>query len=331
MSPIACRIARFLLILSVLSLGVDTASSESLREALAAKNLPIAVAKLANLDKNITSGAELDDASQFVIAYYVDDGTGALNPPLFLERYDKKHDAWKSAALSDSSARADAVDTPCFGSVLSIEAAGNRLLLDTHINPSAGCTLILSHDMKLEASFYGWLVGRLGTDALICHRSQVHFAPVHPAEIALYDLRTKRDVTLFPPKPDTPIRRARTLQLHDFYKGNEGWCNKNNDPCDPEYFDSALGGEVATNEKEQALAFIISYEQIQMVQGDVQKPSGPRDVLYVYRGVGDEAKMEYREMLLADAKARFGDVPLQDLLQPEVLQKIFSEAPPKRP
>ena len=79
------------------------------------------------------------------------------------------------------------------------------------------------------------------------------------------------------------------------------------------------------------MAFVISYEQIQMVQGEVQKPSGPKDVLYVYRGVGEEAKMEYREMLLGDAKTRFGDVPLQNLLEPEMLLKIFGETPAKRP
>ena len=58
----------------------------------------------------------------------------------------------------------------------------------------------------------------------------------------------------------------------------------------------------------------------------MQKPSGPKDVLYVYRGVKDEAKMEYREMLLEDARVRFGTSQLPDLVQPEILQKIFAAA-----
>jgi len=41
--------------------------------------------------------------------------------------------------------------------------------------------------------------------------------------------------------------------------------------------------------------------------------------------------MEFREMPPGDAKARFGDLSLQDLLKPEVLQKIFNEEPPKSP
>jgi hypothetical protein len=307
------------------------ATSDSLRQALTAKHLPIAEAKLTNLDKKITSWAELDDASQYVIAYYVDDGTRRLQPPLYLERYDKKRGEWKSAALSDQEPGDDAVDTPCFGSVLSVQAAGRHLFLETHINPSAGCLILLSAEFKPEASLYGWLVGRIGEDRLVYHRSEVHFAPVHPAEIALFDLRTKRDVTIFPPKPDSPIRQARAQQLRDFYKGNEKWCNENNDPCDPEDFDSEVQGPVATGEEEAALAFLISYQQIQMAAGELQKPSGPKDVLYVYRRVNDETKMEYREMLLSDAKARFGDVTPQNLLQPEALQKIFAADSPKKP
>jgi len=325
------RRARFILILFMLCLGAETASSETLRQVLAAKNLPVAGAKLENLDKNITGGAELDGANQFVIAYYLEDGTGLLRAPIFLDRYDRSHRQWASAALGDAKTNLGDIEVDCFGSVLSITAGGSRLLLDTHLSPSAGCLLVLTPDFKLEAGLYGWLIGRLGDDKLIYHRSQVHFAPVHPAEIALHDLRSKRDVTIFPPKPESLIWQARTQQLQSFYKDNREWCGKNNDPCDPEYFDSALEGQVATNEKEQALAFVISYEQIQLVQGDTQKPSGPKDVLYVYRRVAEEAKIEYREMLVDDAKARFGDLCLQNLVQPEVLQKIFSEDPGKRP
>jgi len=326
-----CRSTRFILIASFLLLGADTACSETLRHVLAARNLPVAVAKLENLDKNITSGAELDDETQFLIAYYIDDGTSALNPPLYVERFDRKLRSWKGATLEKAETRWKDIDVPCLGSIMKVTAVGDRFFFDTHINPSAGCMLIISSDLKLEASLYGWPVGRLGAETVIYHRSQIHFAPVHPTEIALHDFRTKRDVTLFPPKPESPLWQARTQQLQSFYKGNEEWCNKNNDPCDPAYFDSALEGAVTTNEKEQALAFLISYEQIQLVQGEAQKPDGPKDVLYVYRRVGEEAKMEYREMLLGEAKARFGDLSLQNLLKPEVLQKIFNEEPAKKP
>jgi hypothetical protein len=319
------------LALSFLLAEAQHVSSPTLKEILVKKGLPVAAVKLANLEKKITSGAELDDASQFVTAYYVDDGTGSLNPPLFVDRYDKKKKEWQSAAFPDAQTKSAEVDEPCLGSILVIKASGGRLLLGTHIKPSAGCLLVLSSELKLEVSLYGWLLGQLGLDLLVYQRSEVHFAPVHPAEIAVYDLRNKRDDTIFPPKVPTPIRESRSVQLQDFYKSDEEWCRKNNDPCDPEYFDSDLEGPVVSSEADSAVAFLISYEQIQFVQGDVQKPSGPKDVLYVYRRLDDPAKIEFREMLWSDVKTQFGDVPLQNLLQPQMLQKIFGESPPKNP
>lgn len=328
--PILGRcITDLFLIVSFLFLSGTNAFSQTLKEALAEKHINGAAEKLANLDKKITSGTDLDDTHQFVIAYYLDDGTGYLNPPLFVNRYDKMNKEWHSAALPDAQAKTANLDVPCLGSILDIKASGGRLFLETHINPSAGCLLVVSADLKLEASLYGWLVGELGADLLVYHRSQVHFAPVHRAEIAVCELRSKRDVTIFPPKTPTAIRRARAAQLAEFYQANKEWCKKNDDPCNPESFDSALEGQVAVNDADAAVAFLISYEQIQLVQGDTQKPSGPKDVLYIYRGIKDEARTEYREMLLENARARFGTVKLQDLVQPEILQKIFSESPAK--
>lgn len=313
-----------LLLLAAAGPALPQASPQTLRGVLDAKSLPITGAKLANLEKEITGGAEFDDSNQFAIAYYLDDGSGGLNPPLFVDRYDKKKEDWQSGTLFEPQTKAGDLDA-CLGSILAIKASGGRLFLDTHINPSAGCLLVLSHDLKLEANLYGWLLSQLGSDLLIYHRSEVHFAPVHPAEIAVYDLRSKRDVTIFPPKTPTAIREARTTQLREFYKSNPEWCKKNDDPCVPEEFDSEVQETIATSEANSALAFLVSYEQIQLVEGDVQKPSGPKDVLYVYRLLDDPRKMEFREMLWSDAKAQFGDIPLQNLLQPGMLEKIFAD------
>ncbi len=54
-------------------------ANDTLRQALAAKHLPTDTAKLANFDKSITSWVELDDANQYMIAYYLDDGTNGRN------------------------------------------------------------------------------------------------------------------------------------------------------------------------------------------------------------------------------------------------------------
>jgi hypothetical protein len=297
---------------------------QTLRDLIAKQGLKADAITLKNLDKPIIRRSELNDATQYVIAYYIDDGTTRLFPPLYVERYDRIHAQWQSGKLTDADDNGPGVDSACLGQVPRIESVGNRLFLDTHINPSAECVLVLCPELKLEASIYGWLVGRIGDEELIYQRSEIHFATVHPTEIAIYDLRTKRDTTLFPHKPDQAIRGALVAQLKQFYETRKDWCNKWNDPCDSEQLDSSLEGKVATSEAEHALAFVISYDQEQADPGGEQKPSGPKQVLYVYRHVNDEAKMEFREMLLSEANRRFGDVPLSDLLKGETLQKIFA-------
>jgi hypothetical protein len=296
---------------------------KTLRQLLAAENLPLDAGILHNLDKTITSGAELNDAAQFVIAYLLKESTGRLNPPLFIDQFDRRTHRWRSAQLGDTKSSTQEMDLECAGSVLSITAVGRRLILDTHINPSAGCLLVLSPNLELETSLFGWLVGRLGEDELVYHRSEIHFAPVHTAEIAVYDLRTKRDATIFPHKPEQAVRRARIAQLTEFYRTRENWCQKWDDPCDPESFDSELIGAVKSNEAGQALAFVISYEQIQQYPNDEAKPSGPKEVVYVYRYVNDENKMEWRELLRSDVRAKAGEVSLERLVEPSILEKIF--------
>jgi hypothetical protein len=255
----------------------------------------------------------------------VSDRSGLLKAPIFLDSYDRGTHVWKSAQLGEAKTRSQSMDVECLGSILSIKGVGKRLVLETHINPSAGCLLVVSSKLELETSLYGWLVGSMGEDELVYHRSEVHFAPIHSAEIAVYDLRAKRDVTIFPHKPEQAIRQARVKELAEFYKTHEEWCQKWNDPCDPEDFDSELEGDVKTNPAEQALAFVISYEQIQQYPNDDAKPSGPKEVVYVYRHVNDESKMEYREMLWSEVRERAGNVPLERLVEREMLDKIISQ------
>jgi len=88
----------------------------------------------------------------------------------------------------------------------------------------------------------------------------------------------------------------------------------------------ALEGKVATDDREHGMAFIISYE-LQGFGQDEHKPVGPSEVVYVCRHVNDESKMEYREMLWNEVRERAGNVPLEQLVEPAVLEKIFGEKP----
>src|SRR5579864_9390836 len=296
---------------------------KTLRQVLADEQLPLDARTLPNLDKVITSGAELNDAAEFMIAYYVKDSEGVLNPPIFVDIYDRQSGRWRNGAIKTAVAKLEGMDVDCFGSVLAVVAFSDSYALETHINPSAGCELILSRDLKLKTSFYGWIVGHFGDGAIVYHRSQRHFVTVHPAEIAIYDPATGKDFSIFPHAPFQDVRLQLTRELREFYKTHQDYCQKANDPCDPEEFDSSLEGKVVTDDREHAMAFVISYE-VQGYGQDEHKPGGPAEVVYVYRHVNDEAKMEYREMLWSDVKAKAGDVPLERLVEPEILEKIFA-------
>jgi hypothetical protein len=299
---------------------------KTLRDVLAAEKVPPDAAALHNLDAKISSGAELNDAQQFVIAYYVQDVTGQLNPPIFVDAYDRGAGKWKSGEIRPGTAKEGGADDNCFGSVLTIAAFSDSYALETHINPSAGCEIILSRDLKVKASLYGWIVGHFGDGGIVYHRSQVHFATVHPAEMAIYDPATGKDFNVFPHPPFQEARLQLAEKLREFYKTHQDYCQKADDPCDPEQFDSSLEGKVVTDDREHAMAFVISYE-LQGFGQDEHKPAGPSEVVYVCRHVNDESKMEYREMLWSEVKTKAGDVALAQLVEPAILEKIFGEKP----
>ncbi len=291
----------------------------TLREVLSLHVLPTTVQDFPNLDHSITSYQVLNDSSQLVIVYHLEDGSGLLRSPLYLARFDRKHGQWKNTTLTG-----EMVGDECLGSILQIESSAKSLFVDTHINPSAGCLLIISQELELEKSLFGWYLGRFGEESVVYHRSEVHFAPVHAAEIALYDRKTHRDTTIYPRQPYQPIRLAHIAKLREFFRTHEEWCKQNNHSCDPDWFDNGLIGSVVIDDHSYTLAFVIGYDQDIFQKGEEKFPELTK-VLYVYRHVDDETRIEYREMLLSDVQTRFGDLPFEKLLEPERLKQIFDD------
>lgn len=292
----------------------------TLRDLLTADGMIASGGALPNLDKRITSGDSSGDSARYVAAYYLDNGTGTLSKQLFVDFYDRNSRTWTSATLTGAGFQVNAMGRLmagdiCLGSVSGIHTSAESIFLDTHITPSAGCLLILSPDLKVRAALFGWYLGRFNDDSVVYERGEVQFAPVHPAELALYNWRTGREVEIFPRRPFQAVRLAQIQRLRDFYSTRQEWCRKNNDPCDPEQMDSSLLGDVAINDSEHALAFRISYNQIQATQ-DEQKPSGPGSVVYVIRHADDPARIEYREFLSSDAD-------LSNFLESDRLDQLF--------
>ncbi len=311
--------------IAVLLLPAETrqARKQTLAEVIAAAGLTAPREAAGEQERPITSYAGLDDRSVYVLAYYWDLPSGALEDPLRLLSYDRDSGEWKAGQLALAGDRI--AHSECVGSVLSVHALPDAFLLDTHINPSAGCLLVVSRNLEFRAALYGWYLAAFGDGLTVFQRSEVHFAPVHPAELAVYDARTGQEMALFPRKPFQAIRSAYGAKLAEFYRTHEDWCMRNNHPCDPESVDSSVVGDVVTSAQEHALAFVISYDAIQDFPGDLKAPPGPGKVVYVYRHVDNEATLEYRELLLSDIEARFGNLRLRSLLEPERLQQIFAK------
>jgi hypothetical protein len=94
---------------------------------------------------------------------------------------------------------------PCMEKQVGAEDFGAYILLNVHINPSASCTLVLGSDLKFRDSILGWPIARLGNSRLLIQRDEVHFAPVHPVHLSVYDISTRDSAPVYPSDND-PLR-----------------------------------------------------------------------------------------------------------------------------
>ena len=197
------------------------------------------------------SHTTFDSGKEFLIAYYVDAGTGLLDKLLFVNRYDKDAHTSTSAEIGP--------DAGCLGSAVSIRSSTRAFYLGTHLNPSAGCTIVMSRDLAVQAVLPGWFLAVFADGTIVYHRSEVHFAPTHYAEVSLYDRRTGRDLRIYPMKPYQRIRTEHINRVRRVYSNDE-WCRAHNHHCNPELFDNFIVGDVALSDATSALAFQVAFD-----------------------------------------------------------------------
>jgi hypothetical protein len=233
------------------------AGAETLRELLAARGQRAEAKAIRHLDRPVTGVGVFEDERSLLVAYYLDDGSGRLVPPLRVSRLDKRARAWKTVEVSGTAAGPETVE--CAGSVTEIHAGRDHVYLDVHLNPLAGCLLVLSRDLTVRVALRGWFLGAFRDGTIVYHRSQVHFASTHSAEIALYDVRRRQDRTILPMSPHQAVRQAHIDQLRPVY-ADAAWCAAHNHACDPERFDSRLVGRPALDDAGRALAFVVAFD-----------------------------------------------------------------------
>jgi hypothetical protein len=256
MKLISSRIARMALVASFTVSACNFLHAETLREVLRAQNGPAPEKSLPNLEKPVTSYQVLDDAKNFLIAYSVDNGQITLDGSLSVSRFDKAARTWQTKELT----RAVLHDDLCMGSAIGARSAGGRIYLELHINPSVSCTIVLSPNLTVQKILEGWFLAAYSDGRVVYHNNEIHFAPVHAAELSLYDPRTNQESKIYPRKPFQNLRVAHIQKMAGFYAHNPGWCNANNNPCDPEWFDNGLQGDVSVSDKTDSLAFVVQFD-----------------------------------------------------------------------
>jgi len=145
--------------------------------------------------------------------------------------------------------------------ILSLLFAPQRFIYRSeHINPSAETLKILSQDMKVIAELDGWELSMLPNETVIYHRSQVHFAPTHSLEVAVYDPVRRKDKLIYPPLPVQPVRREFIDRVDQIYKQRgEAWFREHNHHGDPMRFDSMLVGDVMVDARAKTFSFRVRF------------------------------------------------------------------------
>jgi hypothetical protein len=276
--------------LSLFTCAIGSLAAETLGDVLRAAKIPTQQVAASELAGKITSYAA-SDGDPFLLAYYVDNGSGLLGSALQVMRYGRSTGSFRSAAVreTDTPIQSELPMEVCLGSALDIREYRDVVYIDMHLSPSAGCVLVLSPRLELKAALSGWLLGLIGSEYAILQRSEIHFASVHPMRVAIYDLRRNRSTVVYP-YPGDPQRRqfSRWLKPHI----SEQWCLENNAQCDPENFDTELVGNVIVNEAGKVFGFRAQFEAGGFGAA-AEKQVPDRTVGYIFRERG--GRWEHRE------------------------------------
>ena len=200
------------------------------------------------LDTTINGHVFDGDDREAVVAFFDPDGT------LHAALLDRGAGRWQHATVTLD-------DAPGVGnSIVDMKRTRRYIYLDSHINPSAGRLIVLSHDLKLRRALYGWKLAMLSDETVVYHHSQIHFAPTHWLEISAFNATTLAAKQIYPPKPYQPVRRDFIERVSQEYrKRGEDWFRNNNHHMNPELFDSSLVGDVTVNAAAKTITFLVQF------------------------------------------------------------------------
>ena len=259
------------------------------------------------LSQRISSYA-ISKEEPFLLAYYTDDGSGWLNPPLHVIRYGRAAGDVRRTDLRDIQALFQGeLHMDCLGSALRIREQREAIYIETHLNPSAGCVIVLSSGLSFRAALSGWLIGLL-PDYAIVRASEVHFMSVHPMHLGVFDLKQQRLTAVYPFEDD-PLRRQFSRLIAP--RISDQWCMQNNAQCAPDNFDVEIDGQAVVNEEKRAFGFQTTFDAGGF--GDAaEKLVRPQSAAYIFRLRG--GVWEHRAFQPSQLQPLFGVTSIAELV-----------------
>lgn len=248
--------------------------------------------------------------------WLVDDTSSKLH----LLKFDKNSRKWSNQVIDGY-----------LGQFIEIKETKNFYLIDTHINPSAGMTVILSQDMKTSHILEGYIQAVYDDDLMIYGPNNIHFAPTHPTKIGIYNPFTQETKTILPQNLDPPLWAAHVEKMNTIYEQliTDDWCARNNHHCKPEWFTRYFGG-VTVNSTTDSLAFFAHFVGEGPYAGPYELSNGQiisieaQTVVYVFREIHSTNQLDYREFDVIELEQIYGeDFELAKLLEKETMDQLF--------
>jgi hypothetical protein len=208
----------------------------------------------------------------------------------------------------------------CGGAPEAISITDDFVLVTTHINPSAGCTLVLDDQMHLQKTLFGFSPVRVAPGKIVIVENMIHFAAVHPERLQLIDLETWVISELYPPRGDA--MRHRLAAMNAAKMPPQATCVALNEDCDADLFDESVSA--LTSDNQGRFAFIVTQAADHVLkQGEQPETVASQTVFYLYQRRGSGWRFCQEE--LQDSEVE----PLTQALQSD-FAKAGSRCTPKQ-
>ncbi|OFZ55268.1 MAG: hypothetical protein A2328_02555 [Bdellovibrionales bacterium RIFOXYB2_FULL_36_6] len=237
---------------------------------------------------------------------------------LRVQLYDVKKEEMKTAEFDLNNMK----DIHGFA-IMQVLLKDKYISIELHDNPSFSTTMNFDYDLKYLFPFYGKYLA-MCNDWVIYKSSQVHGMPTHHAEVALFNMKTGQDRIIYPMKPYQKIRQNFIDQNNKIIKAlGDDWRMKHDVESNAELFDNYITESVFVNEQVNAFVFVVIFERSNRYPPECKLDS--EKVVYFYRNLDKEDKIEYKEMHYADVEKTYPGKKLSELLTPKILKKIFAQ------